>query len=338
MPDVALIVVAVVASAVLAGAMVTWARMATRWREGLPLIAWQPAPVVPWGIGHVLLCAVTGLLINQWLLLAVGATFSTPLNELTSQELNRVSLAGSAANLLATAAGVAILVWLARAGRQDLGLPADSAQAASDVRLGFAAFAAVTPVVYAIQAILVVWFPSEHPIKTMLDDEQNLGNIAVALLAAIVMAPLFEEFFFRLVVQGWFERMETLWLLADDDPRTPRDEPSDGDGSSVAERGVCDGASDAATPGARGTVADDETAGSKADAGSRRGRLPIFASSGLFALMHASHGPDPVALFVLALALGYLYSRTHRILPSIVVHFLFNALSMLFYFAQKATT
>jgi membrane protease YdiL (CAAX protease family) len=49
----------------------------------------------------------------------------------------------------------------------------------------------------------------------------------------------------------------------------------------------------------------------------------------LFSLAHFGFGPDPVALFVLALILGFLYQRTHRIVPCIVVHALFNALNLL---------
>jgi membrane protease YdiL (CAAX protease family) len=39
--------------------------------------------------------------------------------------------------------------------------------------------------------------------------------------------------------------------------------------------------------------------------------------------------PDPVALFILALVLGTLYYRTHRIVPSIVTHAAFNATTLL---------
>lgn len=37
---------------------------------------------------------------------------------------------------------------------------------------------------------------------------------------------------------------------------------------------------------------------------------------------------DPIPLFFLAMAMGYVYQRTHRILPSLVLHAAFNALSM----------
>ena len=56
---------------------------------------------------------------------------------------------------------------------------------------------------------------------------------------------------------------------------------------------------------------------------------PIVISAAVFALMHWSHGPDPAALFVLALGLGYLYQRTHRWLPSVVTHACLNGTTML---------
>jgi len=55
---------------------------------------------------------------------------------------------------------------------------------------------------------------------------------------------------------------------------------------------------------------------------------PIVASSALFAAMHLGHGFDPIPLFFLALGLGYLYYRTHRIIPCIAMHALFNAFSL----------
>jgi membrane protease YdiL (CAAX protease family) len=55
---------------------------------------------------------------------------------------------------------------------------------------------------------------------------------------------------------------------------------------------------------------------------------PVVVSAAVFALMHYSHGPDPIPLFLLAVGLGYLYRQTHRLLPSVTVHFLLNGMSM----------
>ena len=56
--------------------------------------------------------------------------------------------------------------------------------------------------------------------------------------------------------------------------------------------------------------------------------LPVAMSSTIFALLHYSHGPDWIPLLLLAAGMGYLYQRTHRLLPSLVVHSLLNSLSM----------
>ncbi|MBX3412315.1 MAG: CPBP family intramembrane metalloprotease [Pirellulales bacterium] len=57
------------------------------------------------------------------------------------------------------------------------------------------------------------------------------------------------------------------------------------------------------------------------------GLVPILISSVIFAALHAGHGPDPVPIFILALSLGYLYSRTHRIWPGLALHMSLNAAS-----------
>ena len=55
---------------------------------------------------------------------------------------------------------------------------------------------------------------------------------------------------------------------------------------------------------------------------------PIILSSLLFAMMHIGQGAAPIPLFLLALVLGYLYQRTHRIWPSMAAHLLLNAYSI----------
>lgn len=56
----------------------------------------------------------------------------------------------------------------------------------------------------------------------------------------------------------------------------------------------------------------------------------IWASSALFAAVHANVWPSPVPLFVLALGLGYLYLRTRTLIGPVVVHGLFNAVSAIY--------
>jgi membrane protease YdiL (CAAX protease family) len=64
--------------------------------------------------------------------------------------------------------------------------------------------------------------------------------------------------------------------------------------------------------------------GPRGVAGLPYGWLPIFISSALFGLAHFGYGPEPIPLFLLAIFLGLVYQRTHRIIPCIVAHSLFN--------------
>jgi hypothetical protein len=56
--------------------------------------------------------------------------------------------------------------------------------------------------------------------------------------------------------------------------------------------------------------------------------IPVVTSALVFALLHVGQGPAPIPLFLLALGLGYLYQRTHRLWPSVVLHFLLNTSSL----------
>jgi membrane protease YdiL (CAAX protease family) len=56
---------------------------------------------------------------------------------------------------------------------------------------------------------------------------------------------------------------------------------------------------------------------------------PIVGSSILFAISHWGYNLDPIPLFALALGLGYLYQRTGRIYPCIVVHALVNLMAVI---------
>ncbi|HEY1192516.1 MAG TPA: CPBP family intramembrane glutamic endopeptidase [Gemmata sp.] len=62
--------------------------------------------------------------------------------------------------------------------------------------------------------------------------------------------------------------------------------------------------------------------------GARRARA-VYATAAFFALMHPVW-PNPIALFVLGLGLGYLSVRTNGLLVPIAVHALFNAVSVVF--------
>jgi membrane protease YdiL (CAAX protease family) len=158
--------------------------------------------------------------------------------------------------------------------------------------------------------------PPQHPLVQMVAKDQGGMILFAAFVAAVVAAPICEEITFRLLLQGWLEKWEDRRLgwrvpaireLVTDVVLPPAD----------ALDGIEPVAAAPELPPVHGLF------------GLPHGWLPILVSSVLFALAHFGIGPDPIPLFFLALVLGYTYQRTHRIVPCIVTHALFNSLTLI---------
>jgi membrane protease YdiL (CAAX protease family) len=128
--------------------------------------------------------------------------------------------------------------------------------------------------------------------------------LAAVAVSAIVVAPLFEEFIFRLLIQGWLEK---ILMRADGDDRPIDALPLVASADSPAiifqpPHGVS----------------------------TRTRWLPIVISSLMFSMSHLGpeYGYSAIPLFFLAMILGYIYQRTHRIVPCIVAHMAFNSISI----------
>jgi membrane protease YdiL (CAAX protease family) len=261
-------------------------------------------------------------------------------------EFGRVSL--TELMLVQTAVSVVLLVLLplvvrATSGAQlrDFGLSFEgwTRQAA----VGVVAVLIAAPLVYGIQHVLVNVLhvrPRAHPVEKMLRD-QTLGGVAcLAILAAVIVAPLLEELMFRGIFQRW---MIALWLkleaklgaiarhrpspqLAQVIPALPAEELNDR-ASPLPET--------VAPSGLDSWEANDpEFRAPKPEAkpghrGGGRAGIAIGITSLLFAVVHGAQWPAPIPLFVLSLAIGVVYSRTGSLIAAICMHALFNGFSML---------
>ncbi len=213
---------------------------------------------------------------------------------------------------------VSVMIIASRANRTDLGLPKNFAEFGRDVRIGIIGWLAALAPVYGMQLLLILSFgPAEgHPLIKMVEEHGSPLLFAVAFAAAVVVAPICEELLFRLVLQGWLEKWEDRPnRLTNAACQMTHELDSGSDNSSfVIRHSSLSPPPDQPPP--TGLF------------GLPHGWLPIGLSSLLFALAHVGWGPDPVALFVLALILGYVYQRTHRIVPSMVIHALFNGMTL----------
>ena len=316
-----------------AGSLAMWLLAVRRLRAGEPLVPPEPRRPVPWG-GIEVLLIVLGYLFASGL---AAIYFVVPVGEgATVSVVSSLTLAITGlASLLVVGAGVMLLRRAAGSTWRDLGLAGQ--HLLPDVRLGLAAGLAITAPVYAIQSIFTTLFKfeSEHPLIEMVERGQNFTIFAVAVFLAVGVAPLAEEFLFRILLQGWLEarqmrgraeRQLNAEMLENIAAKVENAESSqlvsvDSDNPYAAPPAI-----------ATSTMPIDAQADTTIDlvAGQLMpGWAPLITSAVIFALLHATQGPDPIALLPLALVLGYLYRQTHRLVPSLVAHAFLNATSML---------
>ncbi|MBN1395212.1 MAG: CPBP family intramembrane metalloprotease [Pirellulales bacterium] len=205
---------------------------------------------------------------------------------------------------------------------------------------------------------------TQHAIVQLMSE----GNVWVLLLcgfSAIVVAPLVEEFFFRALLQGWLESLEhryrrrmptlrrlprallpialTSYLFAmmhfrvdgpPDDMNFTLFMQAGGAGASLLIMATIiivfpwrTGATAADFGWLPKTLAADVRLGLTAFAAIAP---PIYAMQiGLHHVFPQGVAADPIPLFFLALVLGTIFFRTHRIVPAIVLHASLNATSFL---------
>jgi membrane protease YdiL (CAAX protease family) len=195
---------------------------------------------------------------------------------------------------------------------------------AANVALGVAAWAVLTPVVFSVYFMTqqVVLSPGEkpdtHPL-VLLGAARRTIDLVVFLLSTCVFVPLGEEFLFRGVFIPWAARARfgpaTLFAVA---VLFAVWESSTAAGLRLAPIGfVAVLGIGLALIALRGRT------------GRRPVRIPaaVYSSSAFFAAVHTNIWPTPVPLFVLGVGLGYLVVRTRSLLPAVIVHGLFNAVS-----------
>lgn len=204
-----------------------------------------------------------------------------------------------------------------------------------------------------------------HPLVDLLTADPSPATWLLCIVVAVVVAPLVEEFMYRLVLQGWLEaeeRRTRRWipglrrfapgvipvlivsvLFALRHFRTA-DAPMEPE--ALKQRMLMHAVSSLLAFGAAvlflrirsgATAVDLGFVGKRFFADVRLGLL-VFAAVGAPILLVQnvmvkyvlpSHvAADPIPLFFLAVVLGIVYYRTHRITPVIVVHLALNATSL----------
>jgi membrane protease YdiL (CAAX protease family) len=237
----------------------------------------------------------------------------------------RGAWAGTFAFPLEVATVILGLHWLCGAVPFQLGLT--TYRLAGDSALGCLAWLGVIPVVYAVQLLTDACYrgwmggpPEPHPLTQLLTQNPTALEWVRDIFVALIAAPVIEELLFRGVFQLWMiDRPLGAWL---------------GMGAAFA-------AAVARAPAGSWALRLGPPAfvllmvppfallGGIRTLKRRQAVQGIYAASLLFAAAHSSVWPTPVPLFVLALALGWLAWRTQSLTAPVVLHVLFNGLTIL---------
>lgn len=303
-----------------------WISLFAHVLRGNEILPFEPRRETPWGLIAVLLsfflligCQIAGGL-------AFGAT---PDAEPTVAQTDTLLTWNAVAILAATLASMGLIHLVARAGPEDFGISLEHVP--RDIFIGIYAFLILAPITFGIQYLFVYVFEieSHHPLIELLKDDSTGSLFAIVTVLAVVVAPISEEYFFRVLLQGWLERVLRFRITHDPEVEHPsRSEVAhSGEDETQGSMGVTPESESNPYSSPVPIPAPDRHAVSSVVPNASS--IPIVISAAVFALMHWSHGPDPAALFILAMGLGYLYQRTHRWLPCVVTHACLNGTTML---------
>ncbi len=301
------------------GSMFSWLLVTDRWRRGLPMVAYVPRRQVPWnGAAVGLLLAV--FLVSQAVSVRLARRWFEPA---------QMSVTDSTAH--------------------DVQGPDEASASKPDVTRPGGHGAAAHPLVRFLAA-----------------QRGKLWAIWLAAAVGVVMAPLVEELLFRVLLQGWLESRESRWRRAWSPlRRLPRgvvpvvmpalvfaslhfrSGPPPDETESLGPVLVANALGSLVTLVVAVVVLRMGFGATLSDAGLNgrpwlkdigRGTIafaallaPIYivqlALTKLLAPWEIA--ADPFALFLLAMALGYLYYRTHRLLPPLTLHVCINLFGLI---------
>ena len=341
-------IVATVAVGVILCSLAIWIVVIGRLIRRQPILPLRARRPVPWGLVHVGIIGLVYVGLEIAAAVWVGRQAGVPAGQSVSMEalgMNWMPVllgATAAAKVMALAFGTAVLYLFARAKADDLGFGMKNL--GSQILLGIVAFVAIAPPVFAIQMLTQMMVEYKHPLIEFLKAESSVDNLLLTTVLAVLVAPPVEEFLFRLVLQGWLQRLEwfnrggpqraaALASQHDDSVETATlinaesAEMMGVDDRSSPENPIASPAALTEQPLSRETVDDPNNVPMRPIL-PLLGVVPICISSLIFAMLHIGQGAAPIPLFVLALGLGYLYWRTGQLLPCIIVHMLLNGTSM----------
>jgi membrane protease YdiL (CAAX protease family) len=306
-----------------------WGWAIGRLRQGRPLLEQEPrrARPLPWGGLAVVMLVLLYFAVSKGIaelidpyIRGAHAPHLSPADDGTDAVALEKMVLSALINVVMIVLMPLALAVGTGATRHDLGLGVDRRTLRLDVVRGIVACLLVSPIVYGMQfAALQIWKKREHPVQQMLSGHLSAPVVVLAFLSAVLLAPVAEELLFRGVLMGW---LIDLWDRIDRAKRSkPAAELMEPESAPLPEPTAGPG------PEADGGAGEGTAAPPDRPRSLAARVMPNLTTSLIFAWVHAQQWPDPVAIFLLSLALGFLYQRTGRLVAPIVLHATFNGVS-----------
>lgn len=340
--------------ALIAGGITSWVWVGIRWWKNQDLLVpenWTPRT---WGLVDLLVCMLLLFALQSFVYVTARSTFGIDLQNLEPGQLEALELSAlSSCGLIATA--LLTVLWIVLRHQTTFAhVGITTKRTGRYLFWGLVVGLCTLPVVYAISAAVTLGLDKkyEHPILDQMAENGSLASYLLAAFAAVIAAPIAEEFFFRVFVQGWmqsipFSSLPAIVLGASkhrrSDPETEFFHPSSTGSFSVgpvtagaiasAHEGVANPyATEAVAPsGAVETSEANETtsSGDESHPGIVPPIWPSVITGILFGLAHLDYGYSFVPLIVFGFVLGLLYRATQSVWPCILVHMMLNATSII---------
>ncbi len=308
----------------------------------LPVESWRPRV---WGLVDLLMVLIA-VFLGQSLFAVIGVrilNLDVAAIRAAEGELPlSLSMIASLGNLAAMAAGVLWIQARFSVGPSHIGFSARNLP--WHLLLGLLVGLATLPVIYVLMIVVSLGLDTEyaHPLIEQMTEQGSLSAYMYGVITAAIIAPLAEEFLFRVILQGWMQSIPFKSVFANIFGEIPgsarasaasRFDSSDSFGVLASDASVA--VSSAENPYA---VMSSPVGTSPATQQALDVQLesanwippiwPSIVTGILFGLAHWGYGLSFIPLIILGIVLGLVYRATHSIWPCVLIHFMLNGTSM----------
>ncbi len=335
--------------AALVGSLTSWFYLVMKARRGEAWLPVEPRGPRAWGLADLVVVVVLVVMFQSLFATAYIRLAGIDLGNLVDKPLPAaVSAAASFGNVAAVGL---TLAWLAFRFQV---LPSHAGFRTSgwlkQLQVAGVATLATLPIVYLMMAGVSIGLDTEyeHPLLDEIRATATLGSYLLGVVTAVLLAPLAEEFLFRVMLQGWlqswplsspqeillgaspFQRRQTQMaglippsIVGEVNSDMPADTVENPYQPPVVTGLVDDRNVEDTVRRVTESELDDNYFVAVPPV------WPAVVTGILFGLAHWGYGLSFIPLIVLGVVLGLIYRSTNSIWPCFVVHFALNATSML---------